>query len=212
MLAVLLALYVLLSLLSDLAVFGAFTEVARGAANTIEQNAQGTWCFYPQPHIKIDVACTGTEEQFIPVIEAHVAQGVSISYYAASLQRLGGSEYPVETSAGVTFLCVSGQILDGRYITQCGSVRRDNIVPGFPRCTLERSQEVVTDGCYEPGLTASRPVATSNPTGVSRPFTGKTSGVTVSPGSTASPTGVEGPNTGGAPYNSSVSLGELFLP
>lgn len=202
MLAALFTLYLLFSLRVDVSVWGAFTEVTRGSSSTVEQNAQGTWCFYPQPQIRIDVACTGVGEQFIPVIDAHLAQGVSISYYAASLQRLGGSEYPVRTSTGVTFLCTSGRILDGRYITQCGIVRQDNVV-GSPRCTLERSQGAVSDGCYEPGIATSRPSAAASasiPAGATRPVAETTSG------SALSPTGIEEPSNGD-PYSAAISFG-----
>ena len=140
----------------------AFTQVTRSSGSTVEQNSQGTWCFYPQSTFRVDAACTGNNAQFSAVIDAHIAQGSSISYYSPSLQRLGGPEYPVKTTNGQVFLCLSGRTLDGQYVTQCETSVRDNSFgSAFGKCALDRSQVAVTDGCYEPGVS---PLKTSSDT------------------------------------------------
>jgi len=142
----------------------AFTEPTSNGQDSIQQNGEGTWCFYPRANFKTDVACTGNDAQFEPVMEVHLSQGVSISYYAPSLERLGGAEYPVKTTQGHVFLCISGRALDGKYVTHCEITWSDNrFGKASAMCGLEIAQEEVTDGCYEPGLKPT--VKTAGPGG-----------------------------------------------
>ena len=163
--------FLFFALLSSELTRAAFTQITRSSSSSVEQNSQGTWCFYPQGNYRIDTACTGNNAQFSAVIDAHVAQGNSISYYSPSLQRLGGAEYPVKTTNGQVYLCLSGRTLDGQYVTQCETSVRDNSFGSvFGKCALDRSQIAVTDGCYEPGVSA--PKTSTGGTGTKTTTTG----------------------------------------
>lgn len=79
----------------------AFTKAIKSGKDYVEPNSAGTWCYYPAAKSKLDVACVGKQAEFVSVMGAHLAQGVSIGYYGANNQRLGGAEYPVKTKDGV---------------------------------------------------------------------------------------------------------------
>lgn len=145
---------------------GAFTiPVTSGNdSSVIEQNTAGTWCYYPAPRsnrtIPLDRGCTGSNADFQAVMATHLAQAASISYYSASLDRLGGPEYPVKTSAGKVYLCISGRAIDGLYETSCEQATSDNQFGRGPFgnrtvCALQVSQQTVSDGCYAPGLSGN---------------------------------------------------------
>lgn len=129
----------------------AFTKTIQSGRDYVEPNSAGTWCYYPAAKSNLDVACVGKQAEFVSVMAAHLAQGVSISYYGANNQRLGGAEYPVKTTAGKVYLCLSGRAGDGTYKTECELSTLDNRFGGLSRCALAVSQETVTDGCYVPG-------------------------------------------------------------
>ena len=140
---------------------GAFTTQVTSGNDTsvIEQNSAGTWCYYPAPRanrtIPLDRECTGANADFKAVMAVHLDQTASISYYSAGLDRLGGPEYPVVSSTGKTYLCISGQATDGLYETSCEQATRDNQFGRGPFgnrtvCALAVAQESVSDGCYAP--------------------------------------------------------------
>jgi hypothetical protein len=81
----------------------AFTETTKSGKDYVEPNSAGTWCYYPAAKSNLDVACVGKQAEFLSVMDAHLAQGVSISYYGANNQRLGGAEYPVKTTSGKVY-------------------------------------------------------------------------------------------------------------
>jgi len=158
----------------------AFTKTTKTGNDYVELNSAGTWCYYPAANSNLDVACVGKEAEFVSVMDAHLAQGVSISYYGANNQRLGGAEYPVKTTSGKVYLCLSGRAGDGTYKTECALSTLDNRFGGSSQCALAVSQKTVTDGCYVPGDPASTKPATGTRTAVS----GETA---VSGGSMSSP-------------------------
>jgi hypothetical protein len=129
-------------------VFGCFTRPTSIANNYIQQNEQGTWCYYPGAGQTSSVSCPG---EYPPVLAAHLAQTISIGYYAPDGARLGGAEWPVpQTDPGKIFLCASGQVGDGTYQTLCTSpVTADNSIPGGG-CFVVVAQTSVSDGCYVP--------------------------------------------------------------
>ncbi|KIK01752.1 hypothetical protein K443DRAFT_550687 [Laccaria amethystina LaAM-08-1] len=129
----------------------AFTETTKSGKDYVEPNSAGTWCYYPAAKSNLDVACVGKQAEFLSVMDAHLAQGVSISYYGANNQRLGGAEYPVKTTSGKVYLCLSGRAGDGTYKTECELSTLDNRFGGSSPCALAVSQKTVTDGCYVPG-------------------------------------------------------------
>jgi len=143
----------------------AFTKTTRSGNDYVEPNTAGTWCYYPSTNSNIDVACVGTKAGLAPVIDAHISQGVSISYYGADKQRLGGAEYPVKTTAGKVYLCLSGRAGDGTYKTECEVSTVDNRFGVVSRCALAVSQKTVTDGCYVPGVAPTPANATSSAAG-----------------------------------------------
>lgn len=171
------------------AALSAFTKTARSGQDYVEPNTAGTWCYYPGTNSKIDVACVGNKAEFAPVIDAHISQGVSISYYGADHQRLGGAEYPVKTTAGKVYLCLSGRAGDGTYKTECEISTADNQFGLLSRCALAVSQKTVTDGCYVSGVAPTPANATSSATGT-RPAesAGSTSSGTASTLNSASAT------------------------
>lgn len=129
----------------------AFTKAIKSGKDYVEPNSAGTWCYYPAAKSKLDVACVGKQAEFVSVMGAHLAQGVSIGYYGANNQRLGGAEYPVKTTSGKVYLCLSGRAGDGTYKTECELSTLDNRFGGSSRCAFAVSQTTVTDGCYVPG-------------------------------------------------------------
>ena len=147
------------------AALSAFTKTARSGKDYVEPNTAGTWCYYPGTDSNIDVACVGNKAALAPVIDAHISQGVSISYYGADNQRLGGAEYPVKTTGGKVYLCLSGRAGDGTYKTECEVSTADNQFGLLSRCALAVSQKTVTDGCYVPGVAPTPLNATSSATG-----------------------------------------------
>lgn len=76
-------------------------------------------------------------------------------YNGAGNSFLGGSDYSVPDPAPVISLCMSGQSGDGNFQTTCINVDADNQIPAgrLPGCTVIRSQNNVTDGCYDPNFT-----------------------------------------------------------
>ncbi|RXW25636.1 hypothetical protein EST38_g203 [Candolleomyces aberdarensis] len=143
-------------------IYGAFSIPVTSGNDTsvIEQNSAETWCYYPAPRanrtIPLDHDCTGANADFRAVMAVHLEQTASISYYNAGLDRLGGPEYPVRTSPGKTYLCISGRATDGLYETSCEQATRDNQFGRGPFgnrtiCAVGVSQAAVSDGCYAPG-------------------------------------------------------------
>ncbi|KAF8157238.1 hypothetical protein B0H34DRAFT_798532 [Crassisporium funariophilum] len=156
-----------LALLLIPSTLAAFTTTTRFGSDYVEQNAAGTWCYYPaalQPR-SIDVACVGKAAEFAAAMDAHLNLTTTINYFDASLDRRGGPEWPVDTTVGKIYLCLSGRGGDGSYLTECALSRRDNTFGAYTDCKIEASQQRVTDGCYEPNL--PKPVGPT-PTSTSR--------------------------------------------
>ncbi|TFK17614.1 hypothetical protein FA15DRAFT_628681 [Coprinopsis marcescibilis] len=142
--------------------FAAFTLPIKSGNDTVERNSAGTWCYYPSLNTStpLDPACTGTKADFRSVMDLHLRQPRSINYYSASLSLLGSTEFPVISSPGKVYLCMSGQEDEsGRYKTICEVAERDNdfgLVEGAEGndgkvvCAVEIGQKNVTDGCYFP--------------------------------------------------------------
>jgi hypothetical protein len=139
--------------------FAAITTPLTSSGDAVQQNSAGTWCYYPQAH-NLQAICRGAAADFQAVVDTHINQTISISYYNAALVRVGGAEWllPVSTQEK-TYLCLSGRAGDGSYETSCELSRRDNFIHASSRCVVAVGQNVVTDGCYVPGL------AVNNPTG-----------------------------------------------
>jgi hypothetical protein len=140
--------------------------------DVIQQNAAGTWCFYPKVRGAKDINCRG---DFTTVSQVHLNTTTSIGYYAADNSRYGGPEWSISaTDLRHVVLCVSGRAQDGTYKTACGSVNEDNEAIEDSSCKIAVGQSVVTDGCYEPGLppvatgTTDKPSASGTP-GLSYP-------------------------------------------
>ena len=160
--------------------FSAFTIPQADSIGNVEQNAQGTWCWYPKKQSVQALTCprdsTYVESfKFNAVVTAHLNTNVSIGYYDVSNIRIGGTEWVVDMGQRITLvLCLTGMSPDdGVYYTTCGAVSNDNQLPYIlERCTVARGQAVVTDGCYTAGIpppalprpTTAGPPSRSNPT------------------------------------------------
>lgn len=132
----------------------AYTKAIQSGDESVEQNALGTFCYYPAsgPNANIDTACIGADAEYIPFMNAHLNQTLSIAYYGASTMFLGGVDWAVDRTRGKTYICLSGRAADGRYKTLCNEALRDNqSLSVYRSCALAIAQEVVTDGCYVPG-------------------------------------------------------------
>ena len=149
----------------------AFTTNVSSGNDTVEQNTRDTLCYYPsltnstQPLDDLDCRGPRGKSDLRRVMEAHLSQSptdsLSIAYYSASLDRLGGTNYPIDAArGGKVYLCLSGQSDDGRYKTSCEVTEDDNAfgpwdANGEERenvtvCAVEIGQTNVTDGCYFP--------------------------------------------------------------
>ncbi|EAU82248.1 hypothetical protein CC1G_12036 [Coprinopsis cinerea okayama7 len=156
------ALPFLLSILTTLPILttpaqAAFTAPISRNGDYIEPNAEGTFCYYPKAldPTSIDIACLGDPKgDFARVMEVHLNETTTINYFSASLERLGGPEWPVALGEGrKIYLCVSGRAGDYTYQTMCTTVGRDNSLGNggpSPYCKREVGQRRVTDGCYIP--------------------------------------------------------------
>ena len=130
----------------------AFTLSTSYGENTVQQNAQKTWCYYPAAGQTRDTSCAG---DFTLVSRVHLNTTISIGYYAPDNTRYGGAEWPVPlTNPGKVTLCVSGRAQDGTYQTACMFVNADNSLPIGSGCWIAVAQSTVTDRCYEPGQPA----------------------------------------------------------
>jgi len=130
----------------------AFTLSTSYLENTVQQNAQKTWCYYPAADQTRDTSCAG---DFTLVSRVHLNTTISIGYYAPDNTRYGGAEWSVPlTNPGKVTLCVSGRVQDGTYQTACMFVSADNSLPIDGGCWIAVAQSTVTDGCYEPGQPA----------------------------------------------------------
>ena len=139
----------------------AITMPLTSSGDAVQQNSAGTWCYYPKADRNLQTICREASADFQAVVDTHINQTISISYYNAALVRVGGAEWLLPASVQEkTYLCLSGRAGDGSYETSCELSRRDNVIRAFPRCVVAVGQRVVTDGCYVPGL------AVNNPTGI----------------------------------------------
>ena len=189
---------------------GAFTIPTSYVENTVQQNAQHTWCYYPAAGETRDISCTANFES---VLLVHLNTTTAIGYYAPDNTRYGGADWPVPlTNPGKVTLCVSGRAQDGTYQTACMFVSADNSLPIDGGCWVAIAQNTVTDGCYVPlqlavpspsslpptQTTTSSPEAPPSPTLTSTntvfPTTQTTSITPTSP--TPSPTGSSQSNGG----------------
>jgi hypothetical protein len=133
-------------------VAAAFTLPTAYGTNTVQQNANKTWCYYPAAGQTRDVGCSG---DFTMVSLVHLNTTISIGYYAPDNTRYGGAEWSVPlVNPGKVTLCVSGRAQDGTYQTACMFVSADNSLPIAGGCWIAIAQNVVTDGCYVPGQAA----------------------------------------------------------
>jgi hypothetical protein len=129
----------------------------------VQQNAGGTWCYYPLAGLTRAVSCGG---DYTFVLGVHINNTISIGYYQPDGTRSGGPEWPVPAERpGLVYLCASGRAGDGTYQTWCGPESADNVIgASFGRvggCIVAIAQKAVTDGCYVPG---ERPYPTDSPT------------------------------------------------
>ncbi|KAH6873518.1 hypothetical protein BKA70DRAFT_283012 [Coprinopsis sp. MPI-PUGE-AT-0042] len=164
-------LVVFLTLLQTRSTLGAFTTSVSSGNDTVEQNSRDTWCYYPSltnsTQVLDTIDCKGPrgKADLRRVMETHLSQkpddSLSIAYYSAGLERLGGVELPVGAARrGKVYLCLSGQADDGRYKTSCEVTEDDNAfgpwdANGDERanvtvCAVEVGQRNVSDGCYFP--------------------------------------------------------------
>jgi hypothetical protein len=164
-------LLLLLTLLQTRLAHGAFTTSVSSGNDTVEQNSRDNWCYYPNltnsTQVLDDISCKGPNGKgdLRRVMQTHLSQppnsSLSIAYYSASLERLGGIDFPVGRSkGGKVYLCLSGQGDDGRYKTSCEVTEDDNAfgpwdANGEERvnvtvCAVEVGQRNVSDGCYFP--------------------------------------------------------------
>ena len=133
--------------------FAAITMPLTSYGNAVQQNSAGTWCYYPKVDRDLQTICRGPSADYQAVVDAHINQTISVSYYNAALVRVGGAEWLLPASAQEkTYLCLSGRAGDGSYQTSCGLSTRDNVIYTLFRCDVAVGQRVVTDGCYVPGL------------------------------------------------------------
>ena len=156
---------------------GRFTKPTNYYGDTIQQNANGTWCYFP---IAGDVRATTCSGDFAMVSLVHLNTTTSIGYYGPDTRRYGGPEWPVPAASDekVT-LCASGGVQDGTYRTICMFVTADNSLPESGGCNIAVEQKTVTDGCYNPSrivtpipsssIEVSAPTATSSPPSPSPP-------------------------------------------
>src|SRR5262245_7626751 len=132
--------------------FSAFNTTVTWAGDVIRQNAQGTWCYYPNSRPVGGLTCSGgqgLEPQYSGVLTAHLAATVSIGYYDQGYTRLGGAEWPIPPGIGSVFLCASGRRPEGgAYLSFCERVSQDNEFQTPSWCEVALGQAVVTDGCY----------------------------------------------------------------
>lgn len=127
----------------------AFTQPTSYLENTVKENAQGAWCWYPQPG---ETSTTVCGPDFSDNLYNHLETTVSIGYYGLDGTRYGGAEWsvPAMESTGNLTLCVSGRADDGTYQTACMFVVADNSLPISRDCWVDMAQAIVTDGCYVP--------------------------------------------------------------
>lgn len=140
----------------------------------IQQNTRGSWCYVPTSGLTTATTCTGSSADFASVLEAHLAQGLSVAYYSGiDNALLGGGDYSIPSNPGVIRLCVSGRSGDENPQTLCVNALADNAFGNHPYCQVIRGQENVTDGCYAPVVAAHSPssvVSGSPSTGSSGPI------------------------------------------
>lgn len=160
-----------------------FTQTTCWGNNCVQKNSAGTWCYIPAAGATRATTCTGAAVDFANVLEAHLAQGLSVAYYnGAGDSFLGGADSEIGDNPGVVRLCMSGQSGDGNFQTTCVNVSADNTIPTTGGCTVIAAQREVTDGCYDPnmnvpdaltaeitpppGVTVTRPASTAMTTSI----------------------------------------------
>jgi hypothetical protein len=157
------ALALFVELLCTRHAFGGFSQRTSFDGGYIQQNGEGTWCYYPLAGITEVLSCPA---EYTPALDAHLEQTVAIGYYQPDGTRSGGAEWPVlAENPGLIFLCASGRVGSGTYQTWCGPVTADNTIGdnfgGVGECVVARAQNTVTDGCYVSSPSTS---STSSPT------------------------------------------------
>ncbi|KIM83156.1 hypothetical protein PILCRDRAFT_23560, partial [Piloderma croceum F 1598] len=138
----------------------AFTVPTSYNENTVQTDAAGTWCYYPQSGQTTSTTCGGN---FDGILGVHLNTTVSIGYYAPDNTRYGGAQWAVPvTNPGVVTLCVSGRAEDETYQTACMFVTADNSLPLYgSACLAAVAQTTVTDGCYVPTSTSTSSTTTN---------------------------------------------------
>ncbi|KIM48658.1 hypothetical protein M413DRAFT_38411, partial [Hebeloma cylindrosporum] len=120
-----------------------------GTRYCVQQNTQGTWCYSTEAVHAVATDCPGEHLELQGALNTHLAQDLSIAYYnGVDNSRLGGVDYPVNTTTGIVRLCLSNRAGDGLLQTLCMNVAGDNSVDGFPFCLVTLGPPVTTDGCY----------------------------------------------------------------
>ena len=134
----------------------AFTQSVSSGWGEVQQDVNGTWCYYPFASQTNATSCDG---DFNDVLNVHLNTTTSIGYYGyheSDLTRFGGADWPVPlTDTGIVTLCLSGMAVDASYQSACTYVTADNYIGAG--CLVAVAQQTVTDGCYPPFQAAALP-------------------------------------------------------
>jgi hypothetical protein len=143
-----------------------FTTTTCVGTECIQQNAGGAWCYIPVSGLTRATSCNGGSDEstdFATVLEVHLAQTLSIAYYnGVDNTFLGGANYPISATPGIIRLCASGRSGDGIVQTLCVNAVADNAFANSPYCHALRSQNNVSDGCYDPNEVVQSPAITTS--------------------------------------------------
>ncbi|TFK23034.1 hypothetical protein FA15DRAFT_670955 [Coprinopsis marcescibilis] len=142
----------LLTLISlSLPVLARFTrDTTNSLVGSVTQNEAGTWCFQPLPISQSVVTCrSNPDDNMYEVIMAqHLLNSTSsINYYTANGTNMG-IDYDASTFT-TDYICMTGPVGDGSFVSICGEVFRNNDITSPPLCDRRPVPQVRNDdGCY----------------------------------------------------------------
>ena len=144
----------------------AFTHPALWNIDAIKQTYAGTWCYIPGVSSAHEPPCT--DATLNALIGAHIGNahgaGLSIAYYSIEdFSTLGGAGWASWDVVGLPVgVCMSGAVdgIANAYSTTCRFAFKDNDHSSpsahAEKCTVNRAQLRVIDGCYIPPAPRSR--------------------------------------------------------
>ena len=89
-----------------------------GTRYCVQKNSRGTWCLSTEAVHVVATDCPRGHLELQGAPDIHLKQDLSIAYYdGVDNSRLGGADYPVNTTSGIVRLCVSNRAVGRGWVS-----------------------------------------------------------------------------------------------